>query len=370
MREETMALPASLLEKVPAAAQWALLVAASALFAPGLQAAGLPAALLLGPMAAGILIGVNGGTIRVFRTSYLGAQAIIGCMIAGVITPAILVSFLRSWPLFLSVVLATIVASSLIGWLMNRLRILPGTTGIWGSSPGAAMAMVVMAEESGSDARIVAFMQYLRVACVALVASLIARFWVDTSGAAMPAIVWFPSIHWIAFLETLAIAGIGGCAGRLLRIPSGALLVPLIVGAVLHSLGLVAIELPEWLLAATYALLGWHIGLGFTRKVLAHASHALPHILLSIAVLFIFCGGLAFILTRALDVDPLTAYLATSPGGMDSIAIIAASSNVDISFVMALQAVRVFIVVLIGPNLARLVARHAANAQSAPCERV
>ena len=33
-------------------------------------------------------------------------------------------------------------------------------------------------------------------------------------------------------------------------------------------------------------------------------------------------------------VDPMTAYLATSPGGADSIAIIAASSNVDISFVL------------------------------------
>ena len=30
-------------------------------------------------------------------------------------------------------------------------------------------------------------------------------------------------------------------------------------------------------------------------------------------------------------IDPLTAYLATSPGGMDSIPIIAASSNVDLS---------------------------------------
>ena len=349
-------------------AQWTLLVTASILFALGLQAAGLPAALLIGPMAAGILMGVNGGTVRVFRSSYLAAQSIVGCMIAAVITPNIVISFLRSWPLFLSIVVATIFACSLIGWLMNRLRILPGTTGIWGSSPGAAMAMVVMAEESGSDARLVALMQYLRVVCVAIVASLIARFWVDTSAITRPEIVWFPEIHWLSFLETLAIAGIGATIGRLLRIPSGAMLVPLTAGAVLHSMGLVSIELPEWLLAATYALLGWHIGLGFTRRVLAHASHALPHILLSIAVLFLFCGGLAYILTRTLGVDPLTAYLATSPGGMDSIAIIAASSNVDISFVMALQAVRVFIVVMIGPHLAGVVARHAVGTQSSICE--
>jgi membrane AbrB-like protein len=319
----------------------------------------MPAALLLGPMLAGILVGTGGGTIWVPRLPYFGAQAVIGCLIAGAITPAILVSFLRDWPLFLAMVLSTLVASSLLGWLMSRWQVLPGTTGVWGSSPGAATAMVLMAEAFGADAQLVAFMQYLRVVCVAVAASLIARFWVDTTGASPPPIIWFPPLDPPSFAGTLALAGIGAIVGRLLRLPVGAMLGPLVIGAILHATGLIAIELPEWLLAAAYALIGWNIGLGFTRAVLAHAARALPQILASIAVLIAFCGGLAVILTRAVGVDPLTAYLATSPGGMDSVAIIAASSNVDLSFVMALQTVRFFLVVLLGPPLARLIARRA-----------
>lgn len=43
---------------------------------------------------------------------------------------------------------------------------------------------------------------------------------------------------------------------------------------------------------------------------------------------------------------------------MDSVAIIAAAAqNVDISFVMALQSARFLIVLLVGPSVARLVAR-------------
>jgi uncharacterized protein len=122
--------------------------------------------------------------------------------------------------------------------------------------------------------------------------------------------------------------------------------VPLLAGAVVHWPGVVSIELPEWLLAAAYALIGWKIGLGFTREALRYASRALPKILLSIAVLIVFCGGLAFVLMRVFGVDPLTAYLATSPGGIDSVAIIAASSEVDLPFVMALQTIRLFIVIL------------------------
>ena len=126
------------------------------------------------------------------------------------------------------------------------------------------------------------------------------------------------------------------------------------------------IELPPWLLAISYALLGWSIGLGFTRRILLHASRALPQIVLSIVALIAFCCGLAFVLVKTSGVDPLTAYLATSPGGIDSIAIIAASSKVNMSFVMALQTARLVIVMLVGPRLARLIAdwTHAADAET------
>ena len=57
-------------------------------------------------------------------------------------------------------------------------------------------------------------------------------------------------------------------------------------------------------------------------------------------------------------IDPLTAYLATSPGGADSAAIIALASNVDVAFVMAMQTTRLVLVLLIGPSLAGFIARR------------
>ena len=62
------------------------------------------------------------------------------------------------------------------------------------------------------------------------------------------------------------------------------------------------------------------------------------------------------VLVEFAGIDPLTAYLATSPGGVDSAAIIAASSKVDMSFVMAMQSVRLLIVIFIGPALSRWIA--------------
>ncbi|SDA80492.1 AbrB family transcriptional regulator [Mesorhizobium qingshengii] len=338
--------------------QWLALLIVSTLFAGALELAALPAALLIGPMLAAIVAGTNGARVRVPRLLFGAAQAVVGCLVAASISAGIFPVFYREWPLFLGVVIATVTASSLLGWLISRWRILPGTTAVWGSSPGASTAMVLMAGAFGADQRLVAFMQYLRVIVVSMTAALVAKMWVDTSGVEVPAIIWFPPIDPHAFAATIGIALVGGLSGKLLRLPSPFFLGTFILGSIIH-LGLgVEMQLPPWLLAVSYALVGWSIGLNFTRPILRHAARALPQIIASIVALIAFCGGLGFMMSHLLGMDPLTAYLATSPGGMDSIAIIAAAArNVDISFVMALQSARFLIVLLVGPSVARLVAR-------------
>jgi membrane AbrB-like protein len=158
---------------------------------------------------------------------------------------------------------------------------------------------------------------------------------------------------------TLAVGIAGGFLGKILRVPAGAFLVPFAIGSALNITGTLTIELPQWLLALSFAMLGWNIGLGFTRAILAHARRALMPTVVSILVLIAFSGFLALLLVKVAGTDPLTAYLATSPGGLDSIAVIAASSNVDLPFVMALQTARLLIITLIGPALARFVADRA-----------
>ena len=71
------------------------------------------------------------------------------------------------------------------------------------------------------------------------------------------------------------------------------------------------------------------------------------------------CGLLAWCLANVAHVDALTAYLATSPGGLDSVAVIAASTpRVDLPFVLALQSVRLLLVIGLAPLLTRLVVRY------------
>jgi membrane AbrB-like protein len=266
------------LRAVPPALQWGVLLAASLALIVPLELTRIPAALLLGAMAAGVLVAVFEGELAVPRWPYVLAQGLIGCLVARSIGPVILVTMYRQWPLFLAGVCSVLVISSSLGALLARWKVLPGTTAVWGSAPGAAMVMVLMSEGFGGDPRLVAYMQFLRVMMVALVASIVARLWSAPGGGVRAAMDWFPAVAAGPLWETMALAVVGAIAGAKSKIPAGPLLIPLFAGIALSCTHLITITLPPWLMAGCYALVGWSIGLRFTREIVLYAARVFPTI--------------------------------------------------------------------------------------------
>lgn len=347
--------------------KWALLLALSAILVLFLELFALPASLLIGPMVAAIVLAltVGKGQLRIPYWPLQFGQVLVGLLMARNITPDILGTMAKDAPLFFVFIVSVIAIAAGLGWLLTRWQVLPGTTAVWGSTPGGASAMVIMSEAYGADARLVAFMQYLRVVFVAVGASVISRLWVAADGEEPPPVIFFPPVDWPAFALTVAFAALCCYAVFRFRIQGGNIVIPLIGGALLQGFGLLKIELPTWILALSYALIGWSIGLRFTRSIIKHAARALPRVSASIIILMALCGCMAVALHKFAGIDPLTAYLATSPGGADSVAIIAASSDVDVPFVMAMQTGRFMMILLIGPALARFIARRSGLAENA-----
>ena len=345
--------------------QWLGLVGCSALLAWLLRLGALPAAFLLGPMITGIVFGVAGASIRLPPAGFQLAQSTVGCLIASSISAAIVASVLRDGAAMLLVVATTILSSGLIGYLLGRTGALPGPVAAWGVAPGGAAAMVAMSHASGADARLVATMQYVRMVCVVIAASLISRLILAHSGPAssaapMPATP-YADTDVGAVVLTVALAGGTSWLASRIRMPAGALLLPMILGATIQSSGLARLSVPEPLLILSYAAIGWTVGLRFTQDTMRVAARAMPQILMA-SLAMIGLGILsAWLLTRLRHTDALTAFLATTPGGIDSVAIIALGSGVDVPFVMALQALRVFVVILTGAPLARAITRWSAR---------
>lgn len=335
---------------------WSVLITISALLAWALTTLHFPAAVLLACMVAGIVLSSREVRLGVPPHLFALAQGVLGCLMAKSLQPSTLARVAGDWPIFLGATVSMIAASAGLGWILMRRQVFPGTTAIWGLAPGAASAMIVLAEAYGADMRLVAFMQYLRVAVVTALAALVAHLWAPEADSAVTQTQWLvvrnaSNMGW-TLLFALSFASIG----RWMRIPGGPMVVPLVVGVVLQQMGVFVIELSPILLALSYAVIGWSIGLRFTRTILKHALRAMPAVLGSIFALIGVGLLTAVALNQLAGHDALTSYLASSPGGADSVAVIAATSAADAGFVMAMQLARFLMVLLFGPRVSKFIA--------------
>lgn len=338
--------------------RWIPLFVLTGVFIHAMQLVAFPASSLLGAMFAAIAVAVRVDGMRVPEPLFLFGQGVIGIMIGLRMPRGFLAELQRSWPLFVGGVVWAILASAFLGWLLTKWKVFPGTTAIWGLSPGAASTMTIMSESYGGDIRLVAFMQYLRVVSVVLVTSIVARFWVGVSAAPPAAKEWLIMPDWPRFLLALAVIAASLWAARRFRIPAGSVMAPMIVGILINYSEVVRLDTPPWLLSIGSTLLGWSIGLRFNRPTLRQMAKSFPRVIFAILTLIFVCGVFAAFMAAYAGIDPLTAYLAASPGGIDSVAIIAAASNVDISFVLAMHSARFILVVMTGPFLARQIVKR------------
>jgi membrane AbrB-like protein len=339
---------------------WALLFALTLAGLVIFELLHLPAAPMLAGIIASSVLSLRDTGLQISRPLFLLGQSLVGLMISQAFNPDVMRGLLDNWLLALMVVIAVILFGLIAGWTITIHQWLPGTTGIWGTSPGAATAMTLMSEAYGGDMRLVAIMQYLRVVIVSLAAAVVARFLGAAAAAAAAPSYWatlFPPMDWPGFALTIGVTILCCRLACLVRSSAAPILIPMFVGAILHNTNLMVIVLPGWLLAFGFILIGWSIGLRFNRTVFLYAFRAMPKILGAIGFMVASAGLLAVILVFGWRIDPLTAYLATSPGGVDAVAIIAASSGADMVFILAVQTVRLFLVLLTGPPLARLATR-------------
>ncbi len=349
--------------------RWLALIALSVVLGAGGNLLHIPASLMLGPMFAAIAFALRDYEMKANPGLFAAAQSIVGCLIASSMGPEVVARFAADWPIFIGGALATLFVAFGTGILLAAFRILPGAVAIWGSAPGLATAMVLMARDSGEDFRMVAFMTYVRVVMVTLGASALAMTLGEESSAHAVTTAsqpWFWPVAPIPMLATLATAAAGLFLGRLVRLPAPNILGPLVLGTILHASGLVeSFAVPRALLAVAYMVVGWGIGSRFTIETIQRARTVFPAVLVAIAAMMGTCFLLGLGLSHIANVSIATAYLATSPGGMDSIAIVAASSPVDVGFVMTLQTARMAAILLLGPWLARTIAKRFVHPRAA-----
>lgn len=336
--------------------RWAVAVVATAAAWALFRALGLPSPVLFGALLGGMACALTVSTPpHLPARAFTAGQALVGATIGGLVTPSTLRGAFADGVPILLVTLGTLLLSVLAGQLLRSHRDVSATTGAFAMVAGGASGMTALAHELGADDRVVTVVQYLRVLLVLLAMPLVT------------AVVFHPERHqhgaaaggtapwWAGLAFTAVSVAVGLLLARLVHAPAGSLLGPLVVGVLLEVsgvLGQAAVPVPLQDLA--YLLIGLQVGLRFTRESLRSIARLLPLALGLMLALIAACAGMGWVLSSTTGVAPLDAYLATTPGGLYAVLATAVDSGSDITFVLATQVVRLLVMLLAAPVLARV----------------
>jgi membrane AbrB-like protein len=344
---------------------WILLGISSVLTGLLAQSMGVPAGWLVGPMLVAVALALAWPeSPTVPRWGRVASLTVVGGVLAAAFRPSVFPLIADYWLPVLFVVGSTLLLSLAVGYLLSWVTHLDRKAAALGTLPGAASGMLAMSDSLGADPRFVAVMQYTRVIVVVFSAVLVARFGLVPGTAPHPIPAqslqstasqgtFLVQDAWLVYALTALAAMLGAWTGTRLRLPAGALIGPLVFGVALEMLGVMRLTWPPGVPQTAFLVIGLWAGLHFDRASIKSVGGLFPFVLASAAGLTVACVGLGWALTVITPIDGLTAYLATTPGGIDSVAVIALESGADAPLVLAVQMLRLFAVILAGSLLGR-----------------
>jgi membrane AbrB-like protein len=314
----------------------------------------LPSPVLFGSLAAGMAHAlVAREELDVPPLVFRVGQALVGAVIGALVQLPTLLRIASDWPSVVLVTLGTLAISVAAGRLLAVDRDVTPVTGAFAMIAGGASGIVALARELGADDRVVTIVQYLRVLLVLLAMPLVTGFvFHPPTGAGSLSsgpTRWLPDLTFV-----LLAVGLGLLVQRVVTAPATALLGPMLVAVALAASGVLGpVSVPPALENLGYALIGVRVGLRFTRASLRSIARLLPLATALIVAVIGACGLLGVLLAEVTGTDELTAYLATTPGGLFAVLATAADSGSDVTYVLAVQVIRVFAMLLLAPLLGR-----------------
>lgn len=220
--------------------RWTILLAVTVAVTIPLTNLGVPSAALFAALAVGIALALMvAGPQRVPRKIGVAAQGALGVYIGTMVQQDALSTLKGDWAIVVAVAVGTLLLSIIAGALLGLRRDVTPLTGSLALVAGGASGLVAIARELGGDDRVVAVVQYLRVALVTasmpVVVTLI--YHADRSHSAAPVAETATAPWYLSVAIMAALIVVGSVGGRLIRLPGAGLLGPLALTVALEVSG-------------------------------------------------------------------------------------------------------------------------------------
>ncbi|MCM3569531.1 AbrB family transcriptional regulator [Neobacillus mesonae] len=160
------------------------------------------------------------------------------------------------------------------------------------------------------------------------------------------------NINLIGWIAALIYALIGGFVFQALHTPIPWLLGPMTAVFIGARFGKIRYNWPSRMRNAGLIIVGYSIGLSFTKDALTIVIGELPSMLLMTVLLVCFCAAIAFFVSKLTGVDYPTVLTGSIPGGLSQMIIFAEEmKGIDLTTVTFLQVARLMMIIFFVPFL-------------------
>ncbi len=304
---------------------------------------------MIGPMIA--VAAVNLGGITGFAPPYARqtGQVILGSAVALYFTAPMVAVLGANMGAIAAATASAFMIGGIGALVLSRVSGVDGKSSFFASIPGGAMAMAVLADRYGASVPPVAVAHSLRVSIVVIVVP----FALTYGGIPLEAAAYRPQlpldalilVPWIAFGFLL------GEISERLGLQNGYLLTPIFFGAALTFGGVELSAVPDWMTDFAQLMFGLVLGARFQRDFFVRYRLFIPFALLNALFILIVSALVALVLSWTFGLPIATMLIATAPGGLAEMTILAQALQVGVPLVVAFHIFRVLVVNMATPYI-------------------
>ena len=316
---------------------------------------GLPLPWMLGPLICNTIVALAGLPVAAPKRLRPYVIPIIGVMLGASVTSEVLGQLVQ-WSMAAAIMAVFLAVAATVSFVLyRRVGGYDRVTAFFSAMPGGLNDMILIGGSWGGDERKIALAHASRVLMTIVIVGLVFGlvFGVRSNSGAATNWIAVDALSASDWAILIGCAAIGSPLGKMLRLPTGILLGPMLLSAIAHITHAVEIAPPSLLVVAAQIVLGSNIGCQFVGSKLLDIARDLV-LGLGSCVSMLLCAT-AFTLASATLIEaPLpNVFLAFSPGGLTEMSLLALAMHLDVAFVSVMHILRILLVVAAAPLVFR-----------------
>jgi membrane AbrB-like protein len=313
----------------------------------------LPLPFMLGPMFGCLLAALAGAPLQGLGWLATAMRIVLGVAVGTAITPELMG---RMPQMIYSILLIPpfILVIGVVGYpWFRKICGFDHPTSYYGAMPGGLQDMLVFGEEAGGNLRSLSLIHATRVLVIVTSAPfLLQAMWgTPLLGSPGASAVDLPPLE----MALMALTGtLGWLAARAVGLFGAPIIGPMAATAAVSLAGFIEHRPPGEALLAAQFILGLGAGAAYVGVTLRELRH---DVLAGIGYCVLLAGislGFAEMVIVIGAAPPMEAFLAFAPGGQSEMAILAIVAGADLAYVVTHHIVRLVVVILGAPVVARL----------------